>query len=123
MHRLFSRFGSVGGINAKSTVMSPILWLFGICFTGTGLLYWATSESIVLWFGLAFISIVLIVILVMYVYFSIKDPDRLQSETFVERKMVIEQGKLGDNQVGLNRHLNNTVFDTHYERVDEDNNG
>ncbi|HGO5823346.1 TPA: hypothetical protein ACK3JW_001012 [Mannheimia haemolytica] len=120
MNGLFSNFGSVNGINAKSTVMSPILWMFGIGFTGTGLLYWITTEIIVLYAGLTFISIIMLVALGSYIYFSIQDPDRLQSEKFIERKMLLQQGKLGDDQTGLNR--SNIVIDASCERA-EDSNG
>lgn len=120
MNRLFSNFGSVNGINAKSTVMSPILWMFGISFTGTGLLYWITQQIIVLYVCLGLIFIIMCVALWGYIYFSKKDPDRLQSEKFIERKMLLQQGKLGDDEQGLRKA--NTIIDAQYDRA-EDSNG
>lgn len=120
VNKLFSNFGEVNGINAKSTAMSPILWMFGISFTGSGLLYWVTKQIIVLYFCFSLIAIIALVALGIYIYFSIKDPDRLQSEKFIERKMLLQQGKLGDDKTGLNH--SNIVIDTSYEKA-EDSNG
>ncbi|AWI50615.1 hypothetical protein DDU33_03505 [Actinobacillus porcitonsillarum] len=122
MRNLFSRWGSVDGINAKSTALSPILWMFGISFTGIGLLYWTTNNEAVLYFGFFVIGIIGLVALGLTIFFAIKDPDRLQSEKFSIRKLEISQGLLGDNNTGLlEEDSSKIITDAHYETKEGNN--
>lgn len=93
----FQRFGRVEGMNSKSTALSPILWMLGVFFTGTGSLYWITGKEVVLYFGFAIIVIILIFALYAYNHFMKTDPDCLRSEKFKLSKMAMEKGHIGDN--------------------------
>ena len=97
----FQRFGRVEGMNSKSTALSPILWMLGVFFTGTGSLYWITGKEVVLYFGFAIIVIVLIFALYAYNHFMKTDPDCLRSEKFKLSKMAMEKGHIGDGVNGI----------------------
>jgi hypothetical protein len=48
-----------------------------------------------------FLCVFLLLFLVSYIYFGIKNPDYLRSEQYSLSKMAIERGLLGDNLTGL----------------------
>lgn len=108
MPRIFGKIGRVEGVNAKSTAMSPILWLIAVVFSGTGTLYWATQQINIVYCGLFFILCLLVYAMRCYDFFMKNDPDRLQSERFSIKKMELQQGQIGDNTKGLQSPNQNT---------------
>ena len=85
----------------RSTALQPLAWLVGILTSG--LVIAATSGAptwvlicIAIFFGLS-----VLVYLVIYVYFAIKNPDALRSERYTLSKMAIEKDLIGDDKSGL----------------------
>jgi hypothetical protein len=112
MPSIFGKIGRVEGVNAKSTAMSPILWLIAVVFSGTGTLYWATQEINIVYCGLFFIFCLLVYAMKCYDFFMKNDPDRLQSERFSIKKMELQQGQIGDNTSGLINQSQARIIDT-----------
>lgn len=82
------------------SVLNPLLWLCGICSTFIVGAVTAAGLDASPWLvaALAFLSAApVFVALWAYIYFAVKDPDRLQSEPFrIEEKWV--QAQIGDNR-------------------------
>ena len=112
MPSIFGKIGRVEGVNAKSTAMSPILWLIAVVFSGTGTLYWATQEINIVYCGLLFILGLLVYAMRCYDFFMKNDPDRLQSERFYIKKMELQQGQIGDTTSGLIDQSQARIIDT-----------
>jgi len=68
--------------NKKSNVMSPLNWMCGVCETGVLVVASKNHDN---WLGPAafWVSVaILIFYALMYVFYSMRDPDRLQTEEF-----------------------------------------
>lgn len=112
MPSIFGKIGRVEGVNAKSTAMSPILWLIAVVFSGTGILYLATQQIYVVYCGLFFILCLLAYAIRCYDFFMKNDPDRLQSERYSIKKMELQQGQIGDTTSGLIDQSQARIIDT-----------
>ncbi len=107
--RYFTRMSNAGGIERYTqfvhsanrvyvrNVLNPLLWLCGI---GCPLLFLTAREfRDVPWIrGTAFIIgvLLLLVTIAAFIYFAIRDPDRLQSEEYslqIKRLQMMMQGK------------------------------
>ncbi|MDA3979007.1 hypothetical protein [Gallibacterium sp. AGMB14963] len=117
----FHRLGSVEGINAKSTALSPILWILGVLFSGMSILYWVTQKEFVIYVGFALIFIVLVFALYSYNHFMKTDPDFLRSESFKLTKLAMEKGHIGDTSQGLQVEKQLTNQNTKVIEVEDSN--
>jgi hypothetical protein len=79
---------SSGSIRVKSQAMSPLAWFCGILVPvgATGLIFGPASFA---WGYVALIGFPVLLYAGFYIYWAMKDPDRLGSEAFVERSHVI----------------------------------
>jgi hypothetical protein len=95
------RHSNIGGMNAKSTALTPFLWLLvpllGAAVASVALAGVTTATYLLL--GLC--SLVILFILGLGAYFAVKNPDCLRSEKYTIQKMVIERGQIGDTFTGL----------------------
>ncbi|ERF79504.1 hypothetical protein [Gallibacterium anatis] len=117
----FHRLGRVEGINAKSTALSPILWILGVLFSGMSILYWVTQKEFVIYVGFALIFIVLVFALYSYNHFMKTDPDFLRSESFKLTKLAMEKGHIGDTSQGLQVQKQLTNQNTKVIEVEDSN--
>lgn len=87
-HQWFSNFIENYWWRYKPNAMSFLVWMLAFC----GYIFWqGVLKSPNLWVQVAtfaLIGIVVIYCLVAFSYFMIKDPDRLQSESFLLKKQV-----------------------------------
>lgn len=85
----------------RSDILKPLVWPFGLCLSATVSLavfegpLWTTILTAVV------AGIIAALYIAGYVYFAIKQPDALRSESYTLRKMAIERGLVGDSATGL----------------------
>ena len=95
---LISRSSASGG---RSTALHPLGWLAGILTTGLiGAIAYKPPEWVLVTLAV-FLGLTILVYLVTYIGFSIKNPDALRSEKFTLSKMALEKNLIGDSQFGL----------------------
>lgn len=85
---IFGRAIEAGGRLLVRSALNPILWLCAIIYPTTIVAFIIRPDlpAAFLWFGVAPIAFAVI----GFVYFMIRDPDKLQSEEFQIRKKTIE---------------------------------
>ncbi|MFX4222522.1 MAG: hypothetical protein ACMVO3_17095 [Thalassobaculum sp.] len=87
---------AVARVTTRSA-LNPILWLSGIVTPISIILATTSSAHFAPWL-LALGAIPVLVSITAYIYFMVKDPDRLQSEEYNLERQRIEH--LGDNEAG-----------------------
>ena len=96
-----SLFQQASAQGSRSTVLNPIAWAFATVLSamiGTSIVHappWTTVTLAI------FAGVILIVFIVAYLYFMVKDPDALRSEKFTLSKMAIERSVIGDSLIGF----------------------
>lgn len=87
----------------RSTALQSIMWLVGILVGGCfGVATWAGEKAEWLLVVLAvLLCISLVVFLVAFIYFMLKNPDALRSEKFAIEKLYLEKHLVGDQSKGL----------------------
>ncbi|TNG94026.1 hypothetical protein FHQ28_05450 [Pasteurellaceae bacterium USgator11] len=108
MHHLFSKLSNVEGMNAKSNVITSLLWLFFLTLLATIACGIWVEKDFILYFLLSFLGLEIIAIVIAYGYFAHINPDYLRSETFTLNKIAIERGHIGDS----NRLINSSSAPT-----------
>jgi hypothetical protein len=89
------------------SVLNPMLWTTGITMTaGTLGSVFGPEELVAVFVGMPVAT--LTVTLFSYIWFMIKDPDRLQSEPFRIEQQVV-QARIGDNRTGETFLLTNEL--------------
>lgn len=101
MEQLFARFGKVEGMNAKSNVITSLLWLFSLTLIATTACGIWVDKEFILYFLLSFLGVEIVAIILAYAFFAFRDPDCLRSETFTLNKIAMEKGQIGDGQNGI----------------------
>lgn len=98
IHAFLSQASSSG---ARSTALQPLGWLTGILTSGLVVAaYWGAPEwALISLCGL--LGVTVIIYLVSYVFYAIKNPDALRSEKYTLSKMAIEKNLIGDDKSGL----------------------
>ncbi len=95
MIRAFLSQASSSG--SRSTALQPLGWLSGILTSGLAIAaYWKAPE----WALIAlcgFLGATVLIYLVSYIVYAVKDPDALRSEKYTLSKMAIEKNLIGDN--------------------------
>ncbi len=98
LHSLLQHSSAKG---SKSTAMQPLAWIIGLLLTSSlGVFYIKAPE----WIAKIFIALCVIMIILYigaYLYFMLKNPDALRSESFTLKKMEIQKGIQGDNITGI----------------------
>lgn len=108
MNQLFARFGKVEGMNAKSNVITSLLWLFSLTLIATIACGIWVDKEVVIYVLLSFLGIEILAIIIAYGFFAFKDPDCLRSETFTLNKIAMEKGQIGDFNTGLANQQSDT---------------
>ena len=86
---------------SRSDALRPLSWLFGILMISfLGCLY-ERADGWVVAVDMGAIGFVLIVYVIVYVFFAVKNTDALRSEKYTLQKMAIEHNLRGDSNVGL----------------------
>lgn len=89
-----SAWASVVEKISTSSAINPSLVMTAICVPcGTALAYWATYPLSIA--GAAIAGIAVISAIVQIQWFTFTDPDRLQHDKHIERKMLINQKSIG----------------------------
>jgi hypothetical protein len=86
---------------SRSTALNPLMLMTGVLGSATltsFLLQAPTWASIVF---ATFTGLPILLFLVAYIFFMIRDPDALRSERYSIQKMAIEKGLIGDDLHGL----------------------
>ncbi|MCG7964826.1 MAG: hypothetical protein N0E54_19150 [Candidatus Thiodiazotropha taylori] len=95
---LFSQSSATGG---RSSALQPLGWLTTILIAGLVLIeMWEAPDWIIITLVVLLISTVVMYLLI-YLYYAIKNPDALRSEKFTLSKMAIEKNLIGDDRSGL----------------------
>ena len=86
---------------SRSTILKPLTWLLGILLATllAAFRFGAPAWFCYLLAGIAILAVLLFFFAYMFCLF--KDRDALRSESFSLRKMQIEKGLYGDNEMGL----------------------
>src|SRR5437660_10406471 len=85
----------------RSTVLQPLGWLIGTLTLGLVLLPLSSAPAWTLVLFAVLLGSCVLLYLICYVYFALKNPDALRSEKFTLSKMVLEKNLIGDNTFGL----------------------
>jgi hypothetical protein len=83
-------------------VLNPLLWLAGLLMVPLALCIRtgkAEPRELVILLAALF-TLTLLLILATYIYFGLRDPDVLRSESYSLGRMAIERGALGDSRAG-----------------------
>lgn len=97
MHWLTS--ASRGG--TRSSALHPLNWLAGTVIAGLALAVEVDAPSwCLVLLGIA-LSVCIFIYLGVYIYFAIRNPDALRSESYTLRKLEIEHGLIGDDHSGI----------------------
>lgn len=101
MEKIFKTLENIKGMEAKSNVISPLLWIYFSTFVGTiSYISFATQPNnmVIIWL-LVFLSGLLLTVIATFLVLIIKTPDFLRSEMYALRKLLIEKGTLGDSNL------------------------
>jgi len=96
---IFARQTDIG--HSRTSVLNPVQWIVVILIFGAALLALAHAPVwLMIGIGVcAFGGFVLFVF--SYIFFMIKDPDALRSESYSLQKLALQKGLVGDNLQGL----------------------
>ncbi len=98
MHGFFSEASAKG---ARSTALHALQWVIAMLLTSIPVTSITGAPSWLL-IGLSIaLGVILVTFVCAYIYFLIKSPDALRSESYTLSKMAIERGLVGDNLSGL----------------------
>ena len=86
---------------SRSSVINPLQWAVVIILVGMLLVVLAHAPTWVLIFFAALLGLLVVLLVVAYCYFGLKNPDALRSEKFVLVKAAIEKEYAGDSLSGL----------------------
>ncbi len=89
------------GSGKKSTAVSTIIVMGGVAFVGTVAALSAGAPDWMLKIFAAVIIFVSVLYPIAYIYFMLKNPDALRSESFELKKMAMERGFYGDSMQGV----------------------
>ncbi|HPQ43898.1 MAG TPA: hypothetical protein PKZ42_06675 [Syntrophales bacterium] len=98
IHSFFSEASAKG---ARSTALHALQWVIAMLLTSIPITAIAGAPSWILIGIASALAVVLTTFLGAYIYFLIKSPDALRSESYTLSKMAIERGLVGDNLTGL----------------------
>lgn len=90
LRHLLDRMGH--STRKKSHAMSPIIWLFAISISGLLSTLYLCPKEHTYWLIPSFsilVGFVLLLFTAAYVYWSLKEPDRLGSEEFIENNRLL----------------------------------
>lgn len=86
---------------ARGSALAPLQWLGGILGTSLIGAIEARAPWIVQLSLLIALLLVVVVFLVVYCSFAIRNPDALRSERYALSRMAMERGMIGDDRAGL----------------------
>lgn len=86
---------------SRSTVMMELRWFLGIVCSGLILGVKFGSPAWIQILLAILLSVASLIYFGVYIFFAVKSPDSLRSETFTLSKLAIEKSMRGDDLVGL----------------------
>ncbi len=86
---------------ARSSVINPLQWTLVLLVFGLLTVLVARGPAWILEFFVVLIGLIILLLIVAYTYFMIKNPDALRSETFSLAKTALEKQVVGDSLSGL----------------------
>jgi hypothetical protein len=99
MFKTIRHFSEIG--RSRSSAINPLQWTLVLPLFGLLVSLVSHGPIWLLAFFMILIAVLILLIVVAYIYFMIKSPDSLRSETFSLAKAAIEKHPLGDNLSGL----------------------
>ena len=88
-------------MGSRSSILKPLQWLIGILGSTTlGAAYVQAPIALIWTLGISTIAVAAFMV-GAFIWFGVKNPDALRSETYSLSKMAIERGYTGDSTVGL----------------------
>lgn len=86
---------------SRSTALQPLGWLSVILTFGlVAAVSWRASQWVLVTLA-AFLGVTVLIYLISYIFYALKNPDALRSEKYTLSKMAIEKNLIGDNIAGL----------------------
>jgi len=86
---------------SRSSVINPLQWAVVIILVGLLAILLGHAPSWLLIFFSCLLGLLVILLVLAYIYFGIKNPDALRSEKYVLVKAAIEKQYAGDSLTGL----------------------
>jgi hypothetical protein len=86
---------------SRSSVINPLQWTIVIVFVGLLAVTFEHGPPWLLIVLTCLLVAIVILLILAYIYFAIKDPDALRSEKYVLVKAALEKSYAGDNLSGL----------------------
>lgn len=86
---------------ARSSVINPLQWALVLLVFGLLAVLVVRGPAWLLVFFVVLICLIILLLSIAYVYFMIKNPDALRSETFSLAKTALEKQTVGDSLSGL----------------------
>ena len=100
-HEAWNLLSQALSSGSRSTVLKSLGWLIALMTTGAiGSMAMTGTNWLSVMFGI-FLTMAVLLYLGAYVFFAVKDPDALRSETFSLKKMEIESAYRGDDGQGI----------------------
>lgn len=119
MEKLLDRLRSDDGTATRSTILHSLQWMTFILITGLGGTSFTSAPNWAIQIISALLILVVVLYLIFFCYFAIKNPDQLRSEKYSIRKMELERGLIGDNIFGLKESDSSKVIE-HESKVGTD---
>jgi hypothetical protein len=86
---------------SRSSVINPLQWAVVIILTGLLAILLGHAPSWLLVFFSCLLGLLVLLLVLAYIYFGVKNPDALRSEKYVLVKAAIEKQYAGDSLTGL----------------------
>jgi hypothetical protein len=99
LFKTLRHFSEIG--RSRTSSINPLQWVLVLLMFGLLAAIGVHGDVWILKFFVGSISIIVLLIVAAYIFFMVKDPDALRSETFSLAKTAIEKQMLGDNLSGL----------------------
>lgn len=96
--RLFLR--QADALVSRSTTLDPLRWLIIILAAAIFLSFYLGCFTWIIIIFAILTVLVVIIFLIVYIYFMLKNPECLRTEKYLLRKTEIEKGYFGDNVTG-----------------------
>lgn len=100
-HEVWNLLSQALSSGSRSTVLKSLAWLIALMAAGAiGSMSVTGTNWLTVMFGV-FLGLSVALYLAAYVYFALKNPDALRSETFSLQKLQIESAYRGDDSQGI----------------------
>ncbi len=91
---------------ARSSVINPLQWTLVVLLFGLLVVLLLHGPTWLLAFFVVLFGLMMVLLIGSYIYFMVRNPDFLRSETYSLAKTAIEKQVLGDNLSGVREVIN-----------------